>query len=380
MNNQAKQFIRAVSNLSEEAEYYFESKSLSDSLDELNRKYQLQTSFFAELIDRIVVSDFSFAGLEEAIMDVLDVDEIQARKIAVDYIGMVFLPLERYLDKVDISRQITDREGDPKNYEKYKDKFIEEIDDKNIELLDELTKLHEREVDINYEEEVAKDMLDTKIADILKAGTPGPLAVLNGGLINLLFNKKNFKESAKKILLNSEAVLTVKPIMVDNKTVRATVANWLKDFIKQYGTGVFDNVTLTNYVINSANCKQLTENEKKVLTKLLLTYRNIYFFPESLQNISPNDWEIIPSGRKMDEQGKAHKVSGPPKTVEEKEIDDLKKEEEQYQEGGLERRALEEEVASKKKVEELLAMAGKYKPGSLEHKALTEEINKIKKR
>ena len=70
---------------------------------------------------------------------------------------------------------------------------------------------------------------------------------------------------------------------------------------------------------------------------------------------------------------------GLPKTEEEKEIDELKMEEKKYRAGGLEQRAIEEEVEKKKKIEDIKAMAGKFKPNSLEYKAMMEEIEKINK-
>ena len=56
---------------------------------------------------------------------------------------------------------------------------------------------------------------------------------------------------------------------------------------------------------------------------------------------------------------KARQVSGPPKTSEERQIDDLRDEKRRYKEGGLEQLALKEEEDKQLDVEELKIMAKK---------------------
>src|SRR3989339_772390 len=105
-------------------------------------------------------------------------------------------------------------------------------------------------------------------------------------------------------------------------------------FIKQYGSGFFDNVTLSRYITFSENVKKLDENEKNLVKKLLQLYRNLKFFPDSMKDIPVDDWEIVPIDKFVVK--KHSELSGPPKTKGEKEIEKLRQEEGDYAENRVE--------------------------------------------
>ena len=89
------------------------------------------------------------------------------------------------------------------------------------------------------------------------------------------------------------------------------------------------------------------------------------------------EWEIIPVKKEKEVIGQTRKIWGPPKTEEEKKIAELRRDEEQFSEGGLERLAIEEEIDNKKKLESLKIEANKYIEGSLERMAVEEEIRRF---
>lgn len=97
-------------------------------------------------------------------------------------------------------------------------------------------------------------------------------------------------------LYNNEERLTRSNIIIDGKNVEPTIANWLKDFIKINGSSLFNELVLAEYISNSINARSLPLDDKTKLRRLLRLYRNLVFFPESLENVPLEKWAIIPVG------------------------------------------------------------------------------------
>ena len=77
------------------------------------------------------------------------------------------------------------------------------------------------------------------------------------------------------------------------------------------------------------------------------------------------------------EDSKRGKITGPPKTTAEKNIEIMEEEASHYRNDSLEKLAVEEEIEHEKKIEELRFMSTKLAEGSLEKKAIEEELRKI---
>lgn len=199
---------------------------------------------------------------------------------------------------------------------------------------------------------------------------------VNARIFNMLSSNIKFKEEIEKTLYFNGEFLTHEEFELDNKSQSPTIGNWIQDFIKVYGSGMFNNLALTKYITESKNAKFLSQEEKLIVQKLLRLYRNIKFFPESMPSDDGEGWEIIPINKELDVEINK-KIIGPPKTEEEKEIEELKQEEKQFSEGGLEQLAIEEEIESRKKLESLKIEANKYAVGSLERMAVEDEIKKL---
>jgi len=98
----------------------------------------------------------------------------------------------------------------------------------------------------------------------------------------------------EKALYENQEKITANPIKVAGKLVEPTVANWLNDFITNYGTDYFTAVNLSQYITDSDNTKKISNPEKEIVTKVLLIYRNLKFFPETFDQVSETKWEILP--------------------------------------------------------------------------------------
>jgi len=121
--------------------------------------------------------------------------------------------------------------------------------------------------------------------------------VLNEELLSLFSSSEDGRlnsEELLKILLANEEKLTNKEFLLDGKPAEPTAANWLKDFIKKTGSGMFDNIVSSKYAIDSENGKKLDSTEKKTIIDLTAVYRNLKFFPDVFGDTPVDKWNIIP--------------------------------------------------------------------------------------
>ena len=204
-----------------------------------------------------------------------------------------------------------------------------------------------------------------------------------------ILDRDSYKKHIANIILDNNEEITDESIIIDNKKARPTISNWLKDYNKYLGTGLKSNLEQGNYFINNKNFSQLEELEKLEIKELF----NIYeYLKKSSNNLDGNEDNavvrdidgkiyILQNNKFIDVEkettGQTRRITGPPKTEEEKKIDELRRDEEQFSEGGLERLAIEEEIDNKKKLESLKIEANKYTAGSLERMAVEEEIQRF---
>lgn len=235
--------------------------------------------------------------------------------------------------------------------------------------------------DINEEKKAAESIFRSSLVAFLSVEDEVNLDIVddyNKILMALLLEESNFKNDLENALYHNKEKLTDKDFTIEKTKQESTVANWLRDFIKIRGTGKFSNLDITKYVTNSANCRRLDEKEKNLLRNLLSVYRSVKFFPESLQNVPEKERQIIPIKKKEEKAISGTKLRAP-KTESERNIEKLKKQEEELPENSLERMALDEEVEKQKRLEDLEYQASQFAEGSLERMALDEEISHLKK-
>jgi len=308
---------------------------VASEMYKLNEKYKVNLS---ALIIFIVTGDLMPEQVLDYIQTEFNLSKRTAKKIFDDLEDEIFIPLTERLKFLDPNQKIDVKKGQS---------IVSEIFEKG--LVDEL----------RNNEVVTK--------------------VVNARIFSVLSDNYKFKNVLEKILYSNSELITHGNFILDGTFQSPTIGSWIQDFIKRNGSENFNSLVLTDYLANSENAKILSLEEKHLIQKLLLLYRNLKFFPESMPSDNPDDWEIIPTDKGIDNLTKARSVSGPPKTSEEKDIDVIKMEEEKYPVGGLERMVLEEEVNRKKKIEELKIIADKYRDGSLEKSAVMEEIKKLEK-
>jgi hypothetical protein len=183
------------------------------------------------------------------------------------------------------------------------------------------------------------------------------LRQLNIAIFQVLNADEDFEEKIISLLYNNSEILTRSQINLDNHSSSPTVANWLKDFISQYGSDLFSEVDLAEYLSSGFNVGPLSVGEKDLVKKLLKLYRNLVFFPESVENVPVKDWSVFPLdegiGAVNDVLDDQHPAAADNPVLE---LDD-----------------------KQKAIFDLEKNLAKYNPASLEYKAIKQEISRLRK-
>lgn len=350
-----------------------------------------------KIIGLLFLKELKLEDLILRLESVVKISNNEARKLALDIVGIRILPIKDWLEE-DVEKYITDNGGKIEDYinyvEEQKKAIIKEAEEKKRELEEEekeekefndyLESIKDKnvpmlsEIDIEKEKEETLKIFKSNLLPFLKIHTNPFLIEYNNILILALLEDPEFKKELENQLYDNDEKITTKPLTIDGNHKISSISNWLKDFIKTNGTGIYDNMTIAKYFNISDNAKKLNSEERENLTNLLQMYRNLKFFPQSLEGVPEDRWEIIPTDREAINNGIAEKKTfGPPTTEDERTIAELEEELKQYKEGSLEHEVLEEEIDRKRHLEDLHFMANKFGEGSLERMAIEEEIRKL---
>jgi hypothetical protein len=213
-----------------------------------------------------------------------------------------------------------------------------------------------------------------------------------------LFNYKGFKDDAIQIFRTSQSLISRENIKLDDREVAPSVANWLRSFIKEKGSDIFNDITLAQYLDRSDNASNLNVIEKKLLRSLLVFYKNINFFPDSMANDLPENWQIFPFNNGNEDNLKMEKTN----IIDDKIIEDvivkkddkvLHKNEKKEKDSTLENKNVNhakieskvsnekilnsEENLDKENIFKLKQSLKEYKVISLEYKAINSEIKRL---
>lgn len=188
--------------------------------------------------------------------------------------------------------------------------------------------------------------------------------LLNQSIFFHLSTDGLFQEELTRTLVDNNEKITDKSISIDGRPASPTISNWIKDFLRFHGAEIFDDLMLIQYLDRSDNVKLVSSSEKTVLRKLLKMYRNLNFFPESLENLPIEDWEMVPSP--------TEKLSARP-------LEDALSDSPDYQKNVIEEKLDMGASNSSNRLNELKTALINYPVSSLEYKALVQEINRLEK-
>lgn len=123
---------------------------------------------------------------------------------------------------------------------------------------------------------------------------PFIIDAINQRIFFILARDENFHSRLERALYENQELVSINSIKVNDEVVKGTVSQWLKDYISKYGSQTHDSMSQSAFLINSENAKNITAAERELLAKVLKTYINIKFFPESMPSDDGEGWEIIP--------------------------------------------------------------------------------------
>lgn len=228
-----------------------------------------------------------------------------------------------------------------------------------------------------------KDFFTNDLVEMLGLDDDYTLAEVNHDIFHLILNvRETIKDELVNILLNNQEVLTSQRIVLDGKQVDATVANWLNYFISQKGSAMFDTLTLSDFITSSPNAKFLDFDEKRLVSNLLMVYRNLKFFPESLTSPDPKHWVIFPVSsveepltKTVDsEANEVIDLTEPTLTVPVAKPKVFPK-----APAPLTPEVEAKEALKAEQIAETEALIARYPSGSIERMALEEELDKLRK-
>lgn len=374
MSNIANQFLTKLENLPPEAQFYFDSEFLSLKIKDLSSRYGLTDKDVNELIYSAVAGDFNFAGVDNHEVFLKIKDEISKKQLISDFWGTIILPIAGHVGIPALAGVIKSRLGDWERYAVDINELEEELKDEHSRVMEELASIKDDITDINDEANVARSLFADGLLYILQNNDDNSIFDLNAGLVYLLHKEPSLKDELADFIIENQEKLSEKTILIDGKQEQPTVANWLKDFMQKQGGGNINNLAVTQYLTNSENAKILDRKQKTLLGDVLELYRNIKFFPESMKDVPPEQWFIVPvdplflesvrkkAGVSKIDASKPPLVKSPqnvplekadvapmpqkivnPTEVRRKELQLMA---ETFPAGSLERRALEQEIAS----------------------------------
>ncbi|MFZ4632162.1 MAG: hypothetical protein ACOYL8_03080 [Patescibacteria group bacterium] len=207
-------------------------------------------------------------------------------------------------------------------------------------------------------------LFSKRIIETLKIDADTILS-LNAFIFKSFDNDHELGERIVNILYSNTELVTSARLVSEEKEVSPTVSNWIKDFIRVNGSGMFDELVLAQYLSTSQNAKTLSAVEKDLLRKVLKLYRNLVYYPESMEGFAPEDWQIIPYDRSQIKIHEFQDILG--------DLPIENKVENKIEDSNFLKDSLEENPLN-----ELQEALPNYAPGSLEHKAVTQEIGRLK--
>jgi hypothetical protein len=227
--------------------------------------------------------------------------------------------------------------------------LLEKIFDPAIELIAELMeKNSETNEDVSFKEIDKEDLLNIftdKIIPTIKAEKKSVQGI-NVYIFHSINEDDGLDDKLEDLLYKNQEKISSHSIILDGHPASSSISNWLKDFIRTHGSDLFNEVVLAEYLSQSLNAKSLKPEEKELLRKVLKLYRNLVFFPESMEGIPLENWEIFPVEHSSDDRIVVKSVVQEPKMTErQKVIFDLQKNLTKYSSSSLEYKAISQEIS-----------------------------------
>lgn len=274
------------------------------------KKYSLddkQSDQVIELVNGIYLKKINLANLKDKIVSIIGLPLDQAQSLSLDLAGLKLLIADDYFKGI-VKDFILANRGDLAGYQSRTQEWKEAIK-KELEIY--ISETQEKEykpkfvgLDDDADDPVLSnqekiDAISLFKEDVINALKLGPdssemISAYNEAIIDLIKDDENFRKSLETALYANQELVVPEKIIVNGNEVKASVANWIKDFISQNGSEMFNNVVLVKYLSDNPNVKKLKDADREIVKKILKLYRNLVFFPDSMENVPLEEWEIFP--------------------------------------------------------------------------------------
>lgn len=372
-----KEFNDKFKLLPEEVKFFMSTDLSGRIILDLARDYKVEPEVIYSLVFFIVNSEFNFPLLAEKIKN-LNLSGTSLTKIHQDFIGRFLSPIAPFMEKesagkINILNELKKVGAKAEDYKSFVVELNDEFEEEMLRIIEEETKNFKETFNVEEESAYILDLLSEHLISIFECQSYQASAGLNKGFIYLLNSEESFKEEVLRKVLNNKELIGKEKIEVDDKHFDSSVSFWLRDFIKNQGSDMFDDLTLAHYLNNSSKTKVLNPQEKSLLGKVINFYKNVAFFPESFADVPPGRWKIFYFDSSEFEKELEELVRATSSEIKKEREDDSALFVDSLDEDSPELEVKPESQEIKK----LKDMLSQYPPSSLERRAIQEEIRKL---
>jgi hypothetical protein len=256
-----------------ELQLEFGSDEFLHSLQTLEAAYNI---FLSAIAVQIVVGAIQFSDLSQVLEHEFSLPSTQATHLAKDIREKAFDPIIERLN------------------------FLDNDPDKTMTL----------DQQKNFAEKLFSSRLISEIHH-----DPFIIDAINQRIFYILAREEDYHTRLERTLYENQELVTSNNIKVNEESVKGTVSNWLKDYISKYGSQTFDSMSQSAFLINSDNARNISPSERELLAKVIKSYINIKFFPESMPSDNGEGWEIIPVDDSTETQAPSRNITKNESTV-----------------------------------------------------------------
>lgn len=371
-----------LNRLPKEVKDFLTSMKATDLNLLIAEKYQIKDEDIRKLLSLISALFFKEISIDNLVFEIqknFSFDEEKARDMVTDIVGIRLLVVDNWLggkaslflknNNVNIS-DFNQYVEDQKKALVEEEKYFQEQMREDPEYIPPKPKKEDsaeaRKIDYEKEKKDSLEIFKSDLKNILINYDSLYMDDYNSVLVLSLAEDLSFRDALLKSFFDNQEILFDEDMETKGQKSKSTIANWLKDFSENSPSEV-NNLSIANYLTNSPNAKNLKEEDKEVLKRLLTIYVNLRNFQKNDPKLPLDQWRILPDNKVeiTEEKAEEKKPTLPaPENIPSKPVDSI---------------SSKKEVNPKRlpKIQELKEMAEKYPVGSLERKAIETEIKRI---
>lgn len=149
-------------------------------------------------------------------------------------------------------------------------------------------------------------MLENNLYDLIGFKDVGADHIILNAFLSSKIDDDTFRRGVEDVLYKNNEQITDKNIKLESGEVSATASNWIKDYIEKNTVEKFDDIAFSSYILDSENTKNLIEDERKIVKRLLQFYLNIKFYSQIFVGVEREKWAVFPI--EIQEETKKKKV------------------------------------------------------------------------